>query len=176
MRADTRCAVKILLLGGALALALACRTTETRSVSSERTPLVRVGTRARTWEVRCGGELLGLVVSFQERGLARDSLYFVRNPWNQDLGLIDGLGRAYRYLPHREEPSWVGTGTITAGAERILDAAAPCELVEVGPLGEPGPGSEAANAIEASRHDPLPAADSPHSEAPPPDEGLPQSR
>jgi hypothetical protein len=42
---------------------------------------VRVGTRARTWEVRCAGEVVGLVVLFQERGLARDSVYVVRNPY-----------------------------------------------------------------------------------------------
>jgi hypothetical protein len=96
---------------------------------------VRVGKREKTWEVREGGSVLGFVVLFQERGLARDSLYVVRNPFHQDLGVIDGLGRAFRYLPHCEEPVWVGSGTITAGAREILGAGQECTLLE---LAEPG--------------------------------------
>lgn len=90
-----------------------------------------MGRRARVWELRSGGEPLGFVVQFQEAGRASDSLYVVRNSWNQDLGLIDGLGRAFRYLPHHEEPAWVGSGTVLAGARLILDVALPCALVEV---------------------------------------------
>jgi hypothetical protein len=107
-----------------LALALlgaGCRTIETRSASSAP-PAVRLGQRTRVWDVRRGEELLGQVILFQERGRCRDSVYFVRNPWSQDLGMIDGLGRAFRYLPHSEEPAWVGSGTIAQGAERILGA------------------------------------------------------
>ena len=55
--------MKALLLTSAVALC-GCRTTETRSLSSAPTPLVRVGTRAKTWEVRSAGERLGLVVLF----------------------------------------------------------------------------------------------------------------
>jgi hypothetical protein len=147
---------------------LGCRTTATETVSSVPTPSVRIGTHARTWEVHCEGELLGLVVLFQERGLARDSVYVVRNPWNQDLGLIDGLGRAFRYLPHHAEPAWVGSGTIAVGAQRILGAQATCELVERAesvPLAPQGPASAAARRMVTSPSD-----------APPSDGGLPQSR
>src|SRR5262245_26057068 len=107
-----------------------CLTTEMRPVASPPAPVVRVGARARMGEVRGSDARLGLVVRCQEHGAARDSVYVVRNPWHQDLGLIDGLGRAYRYLPHEEEPAWVGSGTVLQGAERILDASE-CELVDV---------------------------------------------
>jgi len=113
----------------ALLACAGCRTTET--VASAPVPEVRLGKRERTWEVHCEGESLGFVVLFQERGRVRDSLYVVRNPWHQDLGMIDGLGRAFRYLPHREEPVWVGSGTIAAGAREILGAELDCVLVEL---------------------------------------------
>jgi hypothetical protein len=107
-----------------------CLTTEMRPVASSPAPVVRIAERARMWEVRRAGERIGLVVLFQEDGAARDSVYVVRNPWHQDLGLIDGLGRAYRYLPHEEEPAWVGSGTVLQGAERILGVNE-CLLVDV---------------------------------------------
>jgi len=106
-----------------------CRTFETPA--NTPVPNVHVGKRERTWEVRCHGAPLGFVVLFQEYGRARDSLYVVRNPWHQDLGMIDGLGRAFRYVPHREEPVWVGSGTIAAGAREIIGAETECELVEL---------------------------------------------
>jgi hypothetical protein len=174
MPVDMRPSMKVLLVS-AVALLGACRTIATE-VSSSPTPGVRVGGRARAWELQREGEPLGLVILFQERGSSRDSLYVVRNLWHQDLGLIDGLGRAFRYLPHLDEPAWVGSGTVLAGAQRILEADGACELVEL----------EDAEALESS---PTPAsqrvegpkidAEQPGSAtpgAPPPDEGLPQSR
>jgi hypothetical protein len=137
-----------------------CRTTATNAVASAPSPRIRVGTYARTWEVRSGGEPLGLVVLFQEHGRARDSLYVVRNPWQQDLGVIDGLGRAYRYLPHCEDPVWVGSGTIAAGAREILGAEADCELIELAEV--------------LADHSTEPVARL--ADAPPSDGGLPQSR
>lgn len=71
------------LLATAL-LGCGCRTTSTRDVSSAPAPAVRVGTHARTWEVQCGGEVLGLVVLFADRRRAQDSIYVVRNAWHQD--------------------------------------------------------------------------------------------
>ena len=119
-----------LLLVCASVLCASCNTVASE-VSSSPLPEVRVGTRERTWEVRSNGEALGFVVLFQEHGLVRDSLYVVRNRIHQDLGLIDGLGRAYRYVPHCEEPVWVGSGTIAAGAREILGAELECELYEL---------------------------------------------
>lgn len=166
--ADIAGRMKGVLLGVAFVLLSACRTTETRGLSSAPTAKVRVGTHARTWEVHSSGEVVGLVVLFQERGDAHDQVYVVRNPWQQDLGLIDGLGRAFRYVPHLEDPAWVGSGTIAVGAQRILGANDGCELVEIdaetasaGGL-EPRPQEAGANEPE-----PLPTAL--------PDVGLPQS-
>lgn len=119
------------LISALLCLGAGCRTVATSAIASATDHDPRVGTRARTWEVRCGGEARGLVVLFHEDGRVRDSLYLVQNLYHQDLGLIDGLGRAYRYLPHHEEPAWVGSGTILSGAQDILDVALPCELVEL---------------------------------------------
>lgn len=116
-----------------LALILAgCRTTETtHHFAGSGEARVRAGARSRTWEVRCGDELAGRIVLFQEQGSVRDSVYIVRNAWHQDLGLIDGLGRAFRYLPHHREPAWVGSGTVVQGAERILGTSSACRLIEV---------------------------------------------
>jgi hypothetical protein len=162
--------MKLLLLTATL-LGAGCRTIATHEVSSHPAPDVRVGARARTWEVRCGGELLGHVVLFQGHGHVRDSVYVVRNAWHQDLGLIDGLGRAYRYLLHEEEPAWVGSGTVAIGAQQILGAAAPCELIE---LDDSVPGAAPAEA-PASAVELTPETAPQPSEGPLPDGGLPQS-
>lgn len=134
---------------------------------------MRVGTRARSWDVYQAGECVGRVMLFQERGSIEDSIYVVRNPWNQDLGLIDGLGRAYRYLPHHKQPAWVGSGTIALGVERILGRETACLLVET----DVAP--DAAAGLPALAAEPVPAptegAPTPASSPAVPDEGLPQS-
>ncbi len=163
------------LLATAALLASGCRTVSTREVSSTPTPAVRVGTRARTWEVQCGGETLGLVVLFADRRRTQDSIYVVRNAWHQDLGLIDTLGRAFRYLPHHEEPVWVGSGTIAAGAQHIFGTASACELIELDePARDPIPGTrQGAEELGLEAHARTPAGPSGD---PVSDAGLPQSR
>ena len=148
----------------ALVLCGACRATAVQDVSSAPTPKVRVGTRARAWEILSAGERIGLVVLFQDRGLVHDSVYIVRNTYHQDIGLIDGHGRAYRYVPHLEEPVWVGSGTISAGAQAILGVGASCELIELDGALNPLP---AAEPLAAAPLPPVPTL---------PDGGLPQSR
>jgi hypothetical protein len=160
-----------------LALLGACRTVETRNTVSPPPAEVRVGQRARAWEVVRAGQSLGHVILFQDRGRIGDSIYIVRNLWHQDLGLIDGLGRAYRYLPHHKEPAWIGSGTIALGAERILGVEETCELVEVERIPEAGSspaevaGNEPAEPCEELRVNLPTPASSPAA----PDEGLPQS-
>lgn len=108
------------VLTAALLLTLAaCETT--RSVlptSGERTPAHTQATEA--WRVVSDGETRGFAVRFEE---ANGERYFfsVRNANQQELGLVDALGRAYRYRPHREEPEWLGTGTVEDGVRRILE-------------------------------------------------------
>ncbi len=172
--------MKLALVACALLASASCTSLETRPVASSPVPAPRVGKRARTWEVRCNDEVLGAVVLFQQRGSVRDSVYVVRNPWNQDLGLIDGLGRAYCYLPHEEEPTWVGSGTIASGAQQILGARSACTLVEVGeqPASGPDPRSSAESPGENAPHKPESASFSPDRDPPEgssPDGGLPQS-
>ncbi|MEQ1892032.1 MAG: hypothetical protein ABL998_05775 [Planctomycetota bacterium] len=160
-----------------LALAGACRTIETKSTVRPPPAEVRVGQRARAWDVMHAGTSVGHVVLFQDRGRIGDSIYIVRNVWHQDLGLIDGLGRAYRYLPHHKEPAWIGSGTIELGAKRILALEEACQLVEVERLPEAGssPTAVAENAPEETAEEPRTSAPTPASSPAAPDEGLPQS-
>ena len=127
-------AVQLRSLLPACAAALCLATTGCYTVETKRpiaaTAEMRVGLPARAWEVVSGeSELVGLVILF-ESPRPMESHYMVRNVWHQDLGLIDSLGRSYRYLPHHREPAWVGSGTIVRGVERILDSG-DCQLVEV---------------------------------------------
>ena len=122
----------------------ACQTVETgRTLVSEPGEL-RLAAPARAWEVREDGDVIGLVVFFRSPSRPADSVYMVRNVWHQDLGLIDAFGRAYRYMPHQEDPAWVGSGTVAQGVERVLAARGPCELSEIpfpdvqGPASTPG--------------------------------------
>lgn len=160
-----------------LALAGACRTVETRSAVSPPPAEVRLGQRARAWEVVHGGAKVGTVVLFQDRGRIGDSIYIVRNVWHQDLGLIDGLGRAYRYLPHHREPAWIGSGTIELGAKRILGLEEACQLVELERIQEAGssPADVAGNAPGMAVEEPRASVPTPASSPAAPDEGLPQS-
>jgi len=89
----------------------------------------------RTWEIVRAGEPLGQVVELAAD--ARDGqpaarCFSVRNTLGQELGRIDGLGRAWRHEPFTSEPAWVGSGTLAEGAAAILASDVPIELVELG--------------------------------------------
>ena len=119
-----------------LALAAAGCTTTVIERPPVPVAIMRVSNPEEVFEVVRGeGERVGLVVRFEgdEPGRAH---YMVRNIWHQDLGLIDHLGRAYRYVPHRPEPLWVGTGTVEEGVEEILGVD-DCLLFEL-PFQAPG--------------------------------------
>jgi hypothetical protein len=73
------------------------------------------------------------------------SFYSVRNAWQQELGTIDGLGRAWRFVPHQREADWVFTGSVLDGVRAILVTAPQAQLEEIplAALGGPGkPSSE----------------------------------
>jgi len=124
------------LVGGS-----SCRTTETSGPAlSASVGELRVASPAQGWEVVHGPEIVGLVVFFEADGPAEDSVYMVRNVWHQDLGMIDAFGRAYRYVPHHEDPAWVGSGSVRQGVERILGLSG-CELSEFPLAEEPWPAS-----------------------------------
>jgi len=124
-------------LSRALALALlalasvACRTETTTSPRVHETEIAHAAP-GRIWEVREDGTLRGYVVRFSEAGDDGRVFFSVRNPSHQELGLIDGQGRCYRYHAHERTPTWLGTGTVVEGARRILDAGERAELVEEG--------------------------------------------
>lgn len=108
---------------------LACQTTERRRPKPAEAVPVRHAAPSRAWEIVHAGEVVGSVVYFGAKGSPELSVYVVRNAWHQDLGWIDGLGRAYRLLPHHRDPAWAGTGTVAVGAARILEIEE-CELIE----------------------------------------------
>lgn len=85
----------------------------------------------RAWNVVHADEVAGVVVLFRAEGDPGRAFYSVRNPWQQELGMIDALGRIWRFRPHEPEPEWVGSGTVNQGAARILDLAPGASLEEV---------------------------------------------
>lgn len=120
-RGDSRPrALRAAALGLACALALTvtgCETTH-RDTSPKPDAVLSVAYPVRAWEVLEAGVTRGYLVRFREAGSER-GYYMVRNPAQQDLGMVDLLGRAWRYRAH-EETEWLGSGTVLGGARRIL--------------------------------------------------------
>jgi hypothetical protein len=122
----------------ALALPLvvaACHTTESRTtIGTHEAAEPRLGVPTAAWTVHEAGQPahspLGEVVRFEDAGDPPGVMFLVRNRWSQDLGLVDELGRAWRFRPHGAEPEWVGTGTVAQGAGLILGARGDCRLEE----------------------------------------------
>ena len=88
----------------------------------------------RSWSLVDGGATLGFVVLFAKEGHEADpqKTYFsVRNALHQELGTVDALGRAWRFVPHQREAAWIGTGTLVEGARLILGGGDGAELVEL---------------------------------------------
>lgn len=88
---------------------------------------------ARTWDVHDGEQLVGWVVHYvgAPSGDAPRPAYFsVQNRLQQELGRVDGLGRAWRFEPHSAEPVWLTTGTVSEGVRAILRLDARAQLIE----------------------------------------------
>jgi hypothetical protein len=83
----------------------------------------------RAWEIVQADRVVGVVVEFTEEPGRR--FYSVRNAWQQELGLVDAVGRAWRYRPHESEPDWLGSGTVVEGAARVLGLDGEAEVFEV---------------------------------------------
>jgi len=106
----------------------ACVTTETRTgpvAPAEAVSAAPAGAWAAT---AAEGALVGYVVRFTESGGAR-SFFSIRNPYQQELGLVDDLGRSWRFEAHQDEPTWLGSGSVAEAAGRILGS--PVRLLEV---------------------------------------------
>ncbi|HVS19051.1 MAG TPA: hypothetical protein VMT18_10665 [Planctomycetota bacterium] len=118
----------------ATALAPACTTTtEVQPVGLELNRPVH-GQALRAWRLFGSEGTLGYAVEFgsdDARDVAARTVYSVRNPWQQELGTIDGLGRAWRFQPHQAEALWLVTGTLGEGVRAILDAPLEARLEEL---------------------------------------------
>lgn len=128
LRSTARLAPLLLLLLGSC---WTTRTTERMSVSAEPA-VIRHATPTRAWSL--GDEVdtpLGYVVLFEVAEEDQRAVYMVRNRWHQDLGMIDSLGRAWRYQLHEDEAEWIATGTVLDGARAILRAGEGSHLDEV---------------------------------------------
>lgn len=122
-----------LALTSLLALA-ACRTETTEEPAGASLHKVEKLAAERAWQVLDGGKPIGSVVLYVDPDAPADAStqYFsVRNTFQQELGSIDGLGRAWRFSPHQREARLVGTGTVLEGARKILGGGVDCELVEI---------------------------------------------
>ena len=124
-----------LLVTALAVLAGACVTTETRTgpvAPAEAVSAAPAGAWAATDEA---GALVGYVVRFTESKGATDaagqarSFFSVRNPYQQELGLVDDLGRSWRFEAHQDEPTWLGSGSVAEASGRILGQ--PVELAEI---------------------------------------------
>lgn len=123
----TRTLVSALLIGLAAA---ACTGPREARLTEETEAQVAISEPVRAWEVLEDGLLAGALIEFVERGGER-RFFSVRNPHQQELGLVDAHGRSWRYRPHADEPEWLGTGTILEGVRRILGLGPGAALSEV---------------------------------------------
>jgi hypothetical protein len=69
------------------------------------------------------GAVLGYVARTRYAFASGERLRFiVENAYFQDVGFIDENGRAYRPVPHADEPQFVGTGSLEDGLGRLFRA------------------------------------------------------
>jgi len=88
----------------------------------------------RAWSLLDEGRAVGIVILFADPDTPQEPTrrYFsVRNMLHQELGSIDALGRAWRFVPHQREARLLGASTLVEGAGKILDAGSDARLVEL---------------------------------------------
>ncbi len=115
-----------------LILSVASCVTSTTTVGAVETrgAVLSVAPAQRAWLVEDEDSFLGSVVRFAGQGDSEEFFFMVRNPWDQDIGMIDHLGRTWKRVPH-EEDAWLGTGTVLEGVQRILGAGERARMVEL---------------------------------------------
>lgn len=112
------------------ALCLGCQTQlERQPARAPDLPPV-VSTPSRAWEVVVDAAVVGVLVEFATEGSAR-RFFSVRNPFHQELGLVDELGRVWRYRAPDGEADWLGSATVIEGTARVLGLAGDFELLRV---------------------------------------------
>ena len=120
----------------ALATCVACRTTSSESPAGGRDVSATHSLATRVWQLVIDGEPQGVVTRYESDEQPPRTFFLVRNLARQDLGLVDSLGRAWRYRPHEREAEWVATGTVLQGAVAIVGLAGVGELREL-PMNTP---------------------------------------
>jgi hypothetical protein len=108
-----------LLLLLCLAPLAGCRTTTQQAPVGLSEAILLPTPAVRAWTLMADGSRVGSIVRYQEATGPGRHVFAVRNIHDQDLGLIDALGRAWRMRPHAE-PDLLGSGTVREGAARIL--------------------------------------------------------
>lgn len=130
-----------LLIALCCCLPPACTSSREDAPVNADTALVQRLHPQRAWRVLDGGQIVGFVICFVDPRLATRCSYSVRNTLHQELGTIDELGRAWRFVPHQREAEWVTTSTVTLGSARILGASesASLEVVDLDELRRQAP-------------------------------------
>lgn len=101
-------------------LAAGCRVTRRSSPPALNLTLLQRSMAERAWLVHDGQDrMVGSVVRYEEPAGEQRFSYIVRNIHEQDMGMVDQLGRAYRYRPH-QGPEWLSTGPVEEGVLVIL--------------------------------------------------------
>jgi hypothetical protein len=81
------------------------------------------------WAIVHDARVVGRVLHLRSRSDALSAACFsVQNELHHELGRIDGLGRAWRFEPHAEEPRWLTTGTVLEGVRAILELPGEVEM------------------------------------------------
>jgi len=130
-----------LLIALCCGLPLACTSAREQAPINADTAVVQRLAPQCAWRVIDQGTVVGFVVRFVDPKLSTRCSYSVRNTLHQELGSIDELGRAWRFVPHQREAAWVLTSTVARGSARILGASenAKLEPVELEMLREQAP-------------------------------------
>jgi len=131
-----------MLMRVALLLVCACAAAHTTACITERessppgldSAVVQRARAVQSWSIHERGARVGSVVRYEHVNEPERYFYMVRNRHDQDLGMIDALGRIFRQRPHSEEPEQIGSGSVLEGARRILRLGKRAELREM-PVG-----------------------------------------
>lgn len=115
-------------VGALLGLGSCLTTSTSQPAGLDRAILTSIPV-SRAWIVQEDGQTLGSVVRYSGAGNDGQFLYVIRNLWDQDLGVIDERGRAWRRIPH-EDDRWIGSGTVVQGVRQILDTGTNTLMVE----------------------------------------------
>ncbi len=117
-----------LLLAAALVLS-GCITSEVSEPAAATVPPVIVSDATELWRIHEAGVHRGWLVRYTPWGEPQDAFLSVRNPWQQELGMIDGESRWWRFQAHDREPVLIGAGATADGVTAILELVEAPQLI-----------------------------------------------